>query len=133
MNDPIERLNVLSKWHFGVAIIAIPVSLLGPILLLSGATEFEESAKVAVIMAAVGGQIGCLLIIGGIAFLGRALRVRKSWMSCFVLSVVFLLLFPVGTILSIATLRALNRPDVRALFKGADHGPQTTDNRPEEG
>jgi hypothetical protein len=46
-------------------------------------------------------------------------------MSCFVLSVVFLLLFPVGAILSIATLKTLNRPDVRDLFKGTDLGPKS--------
>jgi hypothetical protein len=122
-----EHLRMLSIFHYVLAGLNALMSCLfilylviGIALVIAGA-HADEGAPPAIIggifivmglfALAIGLAVAALLF-----YAGRFLAQRRHHTYCFVIAILSLLSFPLGTALGVFTLVVLSRPSVKALF-----------------
>lgn len=126
MNQDLEHLNLLSIFHYIIAVIAALVSCI-PLIhffmgigMLAGFGDFNggPEAFVGLFMMVFAG----LFILGGWAFAicmglaGKYLGERSHYQFCLVMACIACVFAPFGTVLGILTLIVLMRPTVKPLF-----------------
>ncbi|MBV8585108.1 MAG: hypothetical protein JO308_02380 [Verrucomicrobia bacterium] len=130
MEQDISQLRLLSIFNYIFAGLWILGGLLfGGMYIVSGmfaanAQTTEDStisaATLGGIFTVVGIVVAVIFIIIGILcwMAGNSLRKHKGYGFSFVIAILHLFNFPLGTALGIFSLVVLNRPTVKALFKG---------------
>ena len=130
MEQDISQLRLLGIFNYIFAALWILGGLLfGAMYIVSGmvaanAQTPEDStispATLSGIITIMGIVVAVVSIIIGIIcwIAGNNLRKHKGYGFSFVIAILHLLNFPLGTALGIFTLVVLNRPTVKALFKG---------------
>ena len=131
MNDIDKKLNRLSTFYFVLAALCIPVSFVAPVIMIRAASGVEPQGKAIMLLAAGGGLFGSLLLTGCIALVGHAIRKRRWWNFCYVVSILMCPSFPLGTALGIFSLIVLNKPEAKEMF--APNKPPECYNLPRDG
>jgi chromate transport protein ChrA len=116
MNDMIKKLNTLGTLFIVLAALCMPASFIAPVMLFQIASDAESQARTVMMLAAVGGTIGSLLLASCIALVGISIRKRRWWTLCFVVSILLCPAFPLGTALGIISLKTLTKPEVKEIF-----------------
>ncbi len=135
MGAPRDDLRLLSIFHFILAGVTALFSLF-PLLhvglgvaMLAGALDGSGSGRGDAPPPFVGWMfilIGAALIVGGLGFAvllflaGRFLRAQRHWLFVMVVAGLSCAFMPFGTVLGVFTIVTLSRPEVKALFQGAD-------------
>jgi len=126
MNDAVKKLKTLGMWHYVLAALCVPVAFVPPMMLLRAiGTAVPPEMVLAVRLSAFGGLAGSLVLIGCLAFAGRALRQQRHRTFCFVVGIFLCPAFPLGTILGISTLKTSNRSEVNELFSSSEEPDET--------
>jgi hypothetical protein len=130
MEQDISQLRLLSIFNYVFAGLWILGGLLfGGLYIVGGmfmanAQTTEDStisgAAAGGIFTIIGIVIGLIFIIVGVIcwISGNCLRKHKGYGFSFLIAILHLFNFPLGTALGVFTLVVLNRPTVKALFKG---------------
>ena len=116
MNDIDKKLNTISTLYFVLAALCIPASFIAPVVMFRAASGAEPQVKTVMMLAAGGGLFGSHLLTACIALVGCAIRRRRWWTFCFVVSVLMCPSFPLGTALGVFSLIVLNKPEAKELF-----------------
>jgi hypothetical protein len=131
MDKDLEHLKLLGIFHYIWGALACLSGLLGLAYLFIGIAVMmsppnssDDSTSPAVagaILIGLGIVLFLVCEIYGIVTIivgGKYRKHRGGYWFCFVLAIITLLSFPIGTILGIFSLIVLNRPSVKALFQG---------------
>jgi hypothetical protein len=110
----IKKLNMLGMLYYVFAGLGILASLTPVILIKTSTTEFKTNVIFLLFLGL--GLVAIYLIMGCIALVGYALRRRRWWNFCYVMSALLCPSFPFGTALGIASLITLSKPEVKNLF-----------------
>ena len=116
MTDLERKLNKLGILYFVLAALCIPASLVAPMVMMNGTAGAEPEARVPIIIFAMMGLIGSLLLTVCIVLVGQAIRKRRWRNYCFVVAILLCFSFPVGTALGAYTLILLNKPEIKVMF-----------------
>ena len=127
-----QHLQLLSIFHYVVAVVAGLFSLLPVLHLVLGLAMVGEVAREGGDDAAIGLAMGWmfvvmagLFIVAGLTYAvclflaGRFLGERSHYTFCLVMAAVSCIFVPIGTVLGVFTLIVLMRPPIRAAFEGA--------------
>lgn len=133
MNQDQEHLNLLSIFHYIVAVIAALLACF-PLIhffmglsMLAGWGNAGMETMIALFMMAFAG----LFVLGGWAFAicmfiaGRYLAERTHYQFCLVMACIACIFMPFGTVLGVFTILVLIRPSVKALFGAPPAGNAT--------
>lgn len=136
-----EHLRLLAIGHYVYAAImalfaCIPIIhfTIGLIFLLNPPAQAPGDPFPAQAFGAIFATIGGLLVLAGwtlaacVFMAGRSLAARKRYSFCFVVDAIACVFFPIGTVLGVLSILVLQRPSVRALFRGGEAlaaGPET--------
>ena len=131
MEKDLEHLKLLGIFHYIWGALACVVGLIGVVYVLIGivalnspASSSEDSASPAVlggIFIGIGIFLFLVCEIYGILTIMAGGKYRKhqgGYWFCFVLAVITCLNVPIGTVLGVFSIMVLNRPTVKALFRG---------------
>jgi hypothetical protein len=131
MDKDLEHLKLLGIFHYIWGALACLAGLIGVVYLIIGValmmsppdSSDDSSSSVAggAVLIGLGIVIFLICEIYGIAAImagGKYRKHQRGYWFCFVLAIITLLSFPIGTILGIFSLIVLNRPSVKTLFQG---------------
>jgi len=131
MEKDLEHLKLLSIFHYVVGGLACCCGLLWTLYMLSGGILIIAAASMtgrdrmgAFIGGAVALLVGTFLLAlfetCGILCIvaGRKYGQQQGYWFCFSLAIFLCLNFPLGTALGVFAIIVLNRPSVKALFRG---------------
>ena len=126
MGAPRDDLRLLSIFHYVLAGLAAPFSLVGLLYAWLGMSftsgNFGEGAPPPLAFGWIFVAVGLGLTVAGLAYAtllalaGRFLARRRAWTFCVVMAALSCTFFPLGTALGVFTLVTLTRPEVKALF-----------------
>jgi hypothetical protein len=116
MNDIEKKLNTIGTLYFVLAVLCIPASFIAPVVLFRSTSAADPQVRTIMMLAAGGGLIGSFLLTACIALVGHAMRKRRWWTFCFIVSILMCPSFPLGTALGIFSLITLNKPETKEMF-----------------
>jgi hypothetical protein len=122
-----DQLRVLSILHYvmgGLAVLflALPLMHIGVGALMVTGRFDSAQPHTADPAGWIFVAIGSVFLVAGLAcaagylFAGRSLARRESYTFCFVMGALGCAFFPIGTVLGVFTIIALQKPAVRQLF-----------------
>jgi hypothetical protein len=116
MNDIEKKLNTISTLYFVLAVLCIPASFIVPAVMSHSASSATPQARAVMMIIAGFCLISSFILTGCIALVGHAIRKRRWWTFCFVVSILMLPSFPLGTVLGIFSLLTLNKAETKKIF-----------------
>ena len=116
MNDIEKKLNTISTLYFVLAVLGIPASFIAPVVMFHAMSGAAPQVRAIMMFAAGAGLIGSFILTACIALVGHAIRKRRWWTFCFVVSILMCPSFPLGTALGIFSLITLNKAKTKEMF-----------------
>ena len=116
MNDIEKKLNTISMLYFVLALLCIPASFIAPVVMFHSMSVAEPQVRAIMMFFAGASLFGSFILTACIALVGHAIRKRRWWTFCFVVSILMCPSFPLGTALGIFSLITLNKAETKKMF-----------------